>query len=460
MAIVLLFAASLVSDTVTSRQESWNQILQGITATWAGPQDIIGPILMVPVKISDKDVDGKVYKQVSAAPPPLFPPDRNARLSDKGSDGKVRERSSIAWFLPDQLSMEGTLDTEVLRHGICKTSGYSGELKLSGAFPADLSATLAQRGAAPQWDQAKIVMGISDLRGIKNEVFLDWDKSEIPMGPGTGDEGFKDGSLHAKLKGAPQGSAPFALTIKLRGSRQLHFVPLGKTTTLQLKSPWPSPEFIGRFFPDSKEVAADGFRASWKILYINRNLPQFWVGEPRDMGLSRFGVDFQIPVDYYRATSRAIQYAVMFIVLTFLVFFFVEFFLKQKLHPIQYLLAGAGIVLFYLLLLSLAEHLPFPAAYALAGAAIVAVITSYTQWIFHRRGASAAVGGILIILYSFFYTLLQMEDYSLLAGSLGLLTVLGLIMYLTRNFDWFHLERLGGEPAAGPASGEPEQKRE
>lgn len=415
MGLMLIIASWMISSTVSARQESWNQIRKGLVASWGEPQDIVGPILRVPVKIEQKD--------------------RN---------GQVTYEPSVAWFLPEKLVLDGTFATELLRHGICKTSVYSTDLKIEGAFPANIAAVLAQHSMRPDWDQAKLIVGVSDLRGIKSSPALDWGGEKLSLQPTTENVDMKGGVLEARLAREPRGEIAFSAAMKIRGSQQVAFMPMGKTTAVALRSTWKSPEFIGPFFPDAKSVGPAGFTAAWSIQDVNRSIPQYWFGDARDFRASRFGVDFAVPVDYYRATTRAVQYATMFIFLTLVVFFFVEFFLKQRLHPVQYLLVGAGIVLFYLLLLSLAEHLSFPLAYALAAAAVVGVIGSYTHWIFKRRSVTAFVGGILSALYSFFYTLLQMEEYSLLLGSAGMLGALVLIMYLTRDFEWYGLEQAGG----------------
>jgi inner membrane protein len=398
MGLMLIIASCMISSTVSARQESWETIRRSLVAGWGESQDVLGPVLRVPVVTAE---------------------------------GKA----TTAWFLPDKLAVDGAFGTELLKHGICKTSVYSTDLKIEGAFPADIAAVLAERGMKPDWAQAFLILGVSDLRGLKSRPVVDWGGEKLELEPAS-----EIGMLEARLSGAPRGGVPFSAKLKLRGSRQAAFFPVGKTTTVVLRSPWATPEFVGPFFPDSKTVDASGFTAAWSVQDVNRSIPQYWFGRARDLKATRFGVEFAVPVDYYRATTRAIQYATMFIFLTLVVFFFVEFFLKQRMHPVQYLLAGSGIVLFYLLLLSLAEHVGFPLAYASAATAIVGVIGTYTHWVFKRRSATVSVSGILSGLYAFFYTLLQMEEYSLLLGSVGMLAALVLIMRLTRDFDWYGLE--------------------
>lgn len=412
MGLLLIVASWLISSTVSARQASWNTIRRGLVSTWGEPQDVVGPILRVPVQ----------------------------RMA---ADGSFRE-STAAWFLPERLAVDGAFGTELLKHGICKTSVYTTDMKIEGAFPANMAAVLAEHGMKPDWDRARLILGVSDPRGIKSQAAIEWGGEKLALQPATESADLKGGVLEARLVREPRGEIPFSAKLRIRGSQQAGFVPIGRTTTVSLRSPWTTPEFIGPFFPDAKTVGASGFTAAWSIQDISRSIPQYWFGEARDLKASRFGVEFAVPVDYYRATTRAVQYATMFIFLTLVVFFFVEFFLKRRLHPVQYLLVGAGIVLFYLLLLSLAEHVAFPLAYGLAAAAIVAVIGSYTHWVFKRRSVTGFVGGTLSALYAFFYTLLQMEEYSLLLGSAGMLGALVLIMYLTRDFEWYGLEQAEG----------------
>jgi len=248
----------------------------------------------------------------------------------------------------------------------------------------------------------------------------------------------------------------FAYGLNLNGSTDLHFTPFGKTTTVQLASNWTAPSFEGAFLPDERVVSDSGFTAEWQVLQLNRNYPQQGVGrfvqssgqdntyfgtDPVRRMASTFGLKLLLPIDEYQKTMRSAKYAIYFILLTFLTFFFIEILNRKRLHPIQYLLVGAGVVLFYILLLSFSEHLSFNTAYWIACAAILLLITVYSFFMLRNRKLTVMVFGILIILYGFFYSILQLQDYALLMGSLGLLLILAAIMYLTRNVDWYGLRR-------------------
>jgi inner membrane protein len=248
-------------------------------------------------------------------------------------------------------------------------------------------------------------------------------------------------------------SAPIALdaetfqfesVINLNGSTQLRFLPLGKETRVRLQSSWTTPSFTGSFLPDGRTISSQGFQASWKVLQFNRNFPQQGIGNflgkanaRSDNDLSAFGVRLLLPVDEYQKTMRSAKYSIVFIMLTFVAFFFVEILDRRRIHPIQYLLVGFAICLFYLLLLSISEHMSFDWAYLIGSGIILALITFYIRYVFQNLRLTALFSGVLALLYGFFYSLLQLEDYSLLLGSFGLLLILGLIMYLTRHVNWY-----------------------
>jgi inner membrane protein len=229
----------------------------------------------------------------------------------------------------------------------------------------------------------------------------------------------------------------FSFSIDVRGSEQVYFSPLGKTTSVSLSSTWPNPSFIGEFLPESREVNKTGFNAQWKVLHLNRSFPQAWVNSQQQLQSSNFGVELLLPVDHYSNTLRSIKYAVLFVFLTFLVFFFIELFNKKQLHPIQYLLVGSALILFYLLLLSISEYLSFGLAYLISSLGICGLITGYTHGSLADKKITATVASFLVVLYGLLYILLQLQDYALLVGSLGLFLILAIVMYLTRKFNWY-----------------------
>ncbi|MCS6819935.1 MAG: cell envelope integrity protein CreD, partial [Chitinophagales bacterium] len=256
------------------------------------------------------------------------------------------------------------------------------------------------------------------------------------------------------------GKYRFSFDLNLNGSERLHFLPFGEETNLSLSGNWSDPSFEGAYLPEKKNIGTKDFSAEWKVLQLNRNYPQQGTGnflppieisfetEPanfipnqnRNIGSAgSFGVKLLVPIDEYQKTNRSAKYAVMFIFLTFLTLFFTEILSRRLIHPIQYLLIGFGIVLFYVLLLSISEHIKFGWAYLIASAAITLLITYYAWNMLRQRFLTAVVGGVVLVLYVFYYSLLQLEQYALLLGSIGLLVILATVMYLTRNINWYDL---------------------
>jgi inner membrane protein len=241
--------------------------------------------------------------------------------------------------------------------------------------------------------------------------------------------------------------------LRLNGSESVFFIPAGKTNGVSMSSSWGDPSFAGAYLPASRSVGAEGFQARWQVSHLSRNYPQQWKSEDVDFGLFReivsgsaFGVTLFLPVDHYHKTTRASKYAVLFIVLTFAAFFLFEILNRLRIHPFQYLLVGFAMSLFYLLLLSLSEHVGFLAAYASGSAVTIGLIVGYTYRLLAEKKRSALFTGLLALLYGCLYVLLQLEDFALLIGVLVLLVVLGLLMFITRKIDWYSV-RLKGDGA-------------
>lgn len=335
---------------------------------------------------------------------------------------------------------------EIRYRGIYEVVLYNGKIHLAGNF---LRPDVKDLGIPPKdvlWDKAFLSLGITDMKGIKEAIRIKWRGAKVAASPGipSGDVLESGVSARVPLDGEAR-SYPFSLNVDLNGSRNLSFIPVGKETRVALSSPWASPSFQGEFLPETRTIAKDGFSAEWKVLSLNRNYPQKWTGKIAPLDPSAFGVDLLLPVDEYKKTMRTTKYALLFIVLTFAAFFVIEILGRKALHPIQYLLVGLALVLFYTLLLSLTEHLAFQYSFLVASVAIMALVAAYSRSALGSGALAAAVAGVVAVLYGFLYILLQLEDYALLLGSAGLFAALALFMYLTRKVDWFTVLK----PAAG-----------
>jgi len=246
----------------------------------------------------------------------------------------------------------------------------------------------------------------------------------------------------------------FAFDLKLQGTEQLSITPVGRDSRVELTSGWPHPSFVGEYLPSSREVSAKGFKAQWQTSFFATNLEEALADCVREdscnaLTARNFGVSFVDPVDQYLKTERAIKYALLFIGLTFAVFFLFEVLKRMAVHPVQYALVGMSLALFYLLLLSLSEHLSFALAYGIAATACVLLIGFYVSYVLHSALRGAGFGTLLALLYGMLFGLLGAEDYALLMGSVLVFGVLAGVMVLTRKLDWYGVGRL---PLASPAS--------
>ena len=245
----------------------------------------------------------------------------------------------------------------------------------------------------------------------------------------------------------------FSFDLDLNGSTGLLLAPLGRQTTLHLSAPWADPSFIGAFLPAHRTLSGHDFTADWQVLHLNRNFPQHWRTDTDRPAVdeSTFGVRLLVPVNEYQKTMRAAKYALLSLTLTFLIFFFVEVLTQRRFHPFQYILVGLALVIFYVLLLALAEQIPLNAAYGLSALVIVGLVTGYAAASFRHRRLTLVTAGVLALVYGFIFVVLQLQDYALLVGSLGLVLVLGIVMFLSRNVNWYSPapELPAEEPAAG-----------
>lgn len=409
LTLILLIPALLIQNLISERELRRDSVADEISQKWGSEQAIVGPVISIPYKHFFK------------------------------SEDNIVQTIRYAHFLPENLNIEGSITPEVRYRGIYKVIVYNSKLSISGNFPSiDLNGfKIPIVDFLP--DDAFVSVGISDMNGIKEFVKINWDGKEFLANPGieSTDVLASGISISPSLESGKEYQFDFELN--LNGSSVLRFSPVGKQTNVQLSSDWSNPSFTGNFLPVDREVSSSGFTSEWNVLHLNRNFPQQWLGANQEVTNSSFGVELLLAVDEYQKTMRTAKYAIMFISLTFLTFFMIELLSKKIIHPIQYLLIGFALLIFYTLLLSISEYLVFKLAYLLASAAIIMLITVYSYSVLSDKLKSGIIFGVLIILYGYLYILLQLQDYALLLGSLGLFVVLALVMYLTRNINWFEI---------------------
>lgn len=411
--LMLLIPSVMIMEIIRERERLNTEAVIEVSSKWADKQEIQGPILSIPL----------VYEYEN--------------------DGDISSITKYWHILPDKLKIEGKIVPKKLHRGIYEVVVYTSEVALSGDFELpnlDNQSNLKKI----QYDKAFLTLGISDLRGIEEQIQLNWEEQEIIAQPGSYLEGMIYSGVTFNLPDHTDESdfdVEFTVKMKLQGSQNLSFIPVGKTTHVKIDSNWPSPKFDGNFLPDHREVTKERFSATWKILQLNRNYPQSWVGSEHgeNMKVSSFGVDLIMPLDDYQKSMRSSKYAAMTIALTFLIFFLVELLNGRKIHPFQYALVGLALLLFYVLLVSISEHSSFNLAYIISSFSIITMITLYSLTVFNVRKLTLLLAVILIAIYSFLFVTLQLVDYALLMGSIGLTAILGLTMYFTRNVNWYNL---------------------
>ena len=293
------------------------------------------------------------------------------------------------------------------------------------------------------WEDAVIYFGITDMRGINKTIDMKWNNIQLSLIPGVKENPLVTKGIYSPvlINKEKKSLQSFEIKLNLRGSSTLSFLPLGKNTEVQIKSDWPSPSFNGTFLPKERTIDNNGFNAKWEIFDYNREFPQSWTDKMISVNDTEFGVELFLPVDEYQKTERSTKYAILFIILTFAaVFILFEILNKRRIHPIQYLLVGFSLTIFYLLLISLSEHISFNWAYLISSLSIVTIITIYGKSLCKKNSLTLIFTSVLISLYGFLFFTLQLEDYSLLVGSIGLFIILSIIMIFTRKIDWYNFK--------------------
>ncbi len=412
--VILLIPTIMISTLIYEREQRKAEAVNEINKKWGTAQTIIGPVLTVPYRTY-------VYK----------------------GEKRICTGKQNAYFLPEQLSINGTVLPEIRYRGIYEAILYNSRLTTTASFKKPNFSNLKIPSRNVCWDEAFITFGVTDMRGIKEQIQITWNGDALNPESGSKISSIiKSGvSCLIKLSEATDTSAEFTFktTLDLNGSENLNFIPVGKTTKVKLKSDWPSPSFTGSFLPEKREITKSGFSSEWNILNYNRAFPQSWTKDDYDMQKYSFGVNLILPIDEYQKISRTNKYAILFIALSFLAFFLVEILNKKIVHPIQYLLVGLALCLFYTLLLSLTEHFNFNIAYSCSSVGVILMIFLYSTPVLKSKKFSFFITILISILYGFLFIILQQEDYALLLGSVGLFAILAIVMFLTRKIDWYSI---------------------
>lgn len=414
--LVLLIPTFSIMFLVNDREGRRNEVVKEVSSKWASAQTITGPFVMIPYYIEVKN--------------------------DKGG---VELKKEYLYLLPDTMNINGKMLTQIKHRSIFNVPVYNSNLQFTGTFGNIKPEKLPVSLSALHFDQALVCMGISDFKGIGENLKLGWNDSILEFETGLPPIEWLENGVSTKVSLTPEavtsGTIKFNVNFALKGSEQLYVTPMGNTTTTHFESDWANPAFNGKYLPDTSQVTEKGFKADWKVLHFNRTYPQtFTSTKDYSVQESAFGFDLLQPVDAYGQTMRSVKYAILIIALTFFLYFFLEIYNKRSVHPLQYILIGFALVIFYTLLLSISEYLSFGQSYLTAATATVVLISLYTKSIFKRWSVVALFAGILSMLYLFIYVLIQLQDNALLFGSIGLFVLLSLIMYFSRKVNWINSE--------------------
>lgn len=425
--LLLLVPLSMIGGVIKDRQYHRTVAYDSIAQSWTGEQQLQGAMIVVPYQkrvMEDVDVYEKTIRQTVTVQ-------------------KERTYQRYKYILPETLNVNGRIDTEERYRGIYKVPVYTAKLKIAGQFKIKNISEILLSKPNITWQKPYMVFGVSDVRGVGQSVKLKINGKEGEPHPGTKTPFIKQG-VHANIIFPKTGAAKFDfdMDLELKGMKRLSFLPVGKSTKVQLASPWKHPQFEGRFLPKTREISEDGFTADWQTSIFSSNVQQnldscinhrkcheFWK--------NTFGVSLYHGVDIYLQAERSIKYALLFVGLTFCAFFLFEVIKGLQVHVVQYGLIGAALAIFYLLLVSLSEHISFVLSYIIAGLSCAGLIGFYVSFVLKSIIRGGVFAGTLLSLYAVLYMLIRSEDYSLLMGGILLFGILAFIMISTRHIDWY-----------------------
>jgi inner membrane protein len=437
----------MIRGLVAERKQARDGVIAEVARGSSEAQRIVGPVLYVPW--TRRSVEATTTT------------DDNGR-SRVTSKEKI-ERGQVA-LLPATLSVDGKIDLQQKHRGIYKAHVYTLNATLRGSFVLVPGLGVPEGPGTLEWGRALLVLGVHDTRGIREGVQIEWDGAQPALFPGGMDAAGAPNGIHADLgmlaAGSPPSTHEFRIALSLLGTERFDIIPVGATTAVSLASKWPHPSFTGKILPDvGTSISKEGFAASWRTSHFATNLAQLHQRCVQSRQCDAFnqhslGVSFIQPVDLYQTVERSVKYGFLFIGLTFAAFFLFEVLQRLAIHPVQYALVGIALAIFFLLLISLSEHLGFALAYAIAAGCCVALIGYYVGHVLKnmRRGVLFALA--LSALYGLLYVLLRTEDHALLMGSLLVFACVASAMIATRRVDWY---ALGANPTAAqdPVAREP-----
>ncbi len=421
--LVLLIPLSYIKSLILERSYRQEIVVKEINNKWGTEVLLYGPILKVPYNYYTEETI----------------------TIDKEKQIKKHKHTQYYYFFPKELTVDSTIKNKEKRRGIYEASVYKGTNKITGSFgELKFDASISENDIC--WNEASFIFKTTNLKGITNEISIQIANKDNVFISKYSDENMASGNvkLHTletkKIQLDPklqQDTTPFSMQLNISGIEQFRIIPIGKKTLLNIKSNWKTANFIGEFLPyNSDKITKDGFDAKWKVLHINRPFPQVFHKNIPNLNKYAMGVNFKIPVNQYQQNERTAKYGYLVIALTFLVFFLIQTISKIKIHPFQYIMIGLALVLFYTLLISISEHSNFFKAYLISSSSTILLISLYSKSILKNTKFPLFIALSLTALYGFIFTIIQLENYALLTGSIGLFLILAMVMYVSRKIDW------------------------
>ncbi len=420
--LALLIPLEYVKSLIQERSNRKKEVVDEVTETWGKDINFYGIVLKIPYTYQDQVII--------------------QNIETKQTEYKTETYTSHVYFFPEMIQNETTITKDnSLKRGLYSHIVYSADLDFDGYF---ITPDFSKYQINPEnilWDKSEIIIKTSNLKSIKSELKLDIENEKFPLDAiqeNQSNMGILSTPLFDFNKISKDGKLKFKLDLKFNGSNTLQFLPIAKTTGIKMKSNWESPSFIGSFSSDSdsKKIDQNGFEANWNIFQINRPISSSYLDQLPELNDYYFGVKLIETVDQYQQNERASKYGFLVITLTFLVFIIIQTSNKITINIMNYLLIGLALIMFYTLLIAITEHSSFKIAYIISALSVIVMIGLYSKSILNNPKFSVFVSLSLISLYTFIYVLLQLENYSLLVGSIGLFLILGLVMYITRKIDW------------------------
>ncbi len=416
--VLILFIPpiAMVRNLIFERSQRSTSAVEEVIASWGGRLQITSPMVGIPYHyfVYTKNEDQETVRR------------------------KIEETLII---LPSKFDLGIEAPVEKRNRGIYSIPVYTAPVTGTGIFVINEALESVRDDAVIEYDRAYAALSMSSLKGISAMSPLTWNRTETSFEPAVLPLQIYDGEIKAPVEiDSGGGSYSFSFELVAKGGGLIEHVPLARETTMRMSSGWVSPSFYGEFLPSVRDITDEGFTARWDISYLSRNLPGHFIAGEIDQYRflnTRFGVRFMEPVSAYSLNERSIKYAWLFLLVPFITFFLFEVLQNMRIHPVQYLLAGAADIVFYLLLLSASEHISFNAAYLAAAAAVTLLLALYSGSILGKKQSGALMGIILSSGYLYLFVVLQSEDYALLYGSVGLFIILAVVMFVTRNVKWY-----------------------